>query len=118
MVPVHYLEGIFFLIFHMFLTNKKHGDLKISIKIYGQQKSRAYHVPSRRYTYFSTYRSVFGTIHSTRLVLRIPGAPDIEMRRLMARYDRNILKFIPIKFRPKIRSFDMVRTLVFETLKF
>ena len=53
-----------------------------------------------------------------RLVLLIAGASDIEIRRLMARYDRNILKFIPIKFRLKIRSFDMVRTLVFETLKF
>ena len=116
MVPVHYLEGIFLLIFHMFLTNKKHGDLKISVKIYGQQKSRAYHVPSRRYTYFSTYRSVFGTIHSTRLVLRIPGAPDIEMSSFKLHSPCNILKFNPIKFRPKILSFDMVRTLVFEAL--
>ena len=53
-----------------------------------------------------------------RLVLLIAGASDIEIRRLMARYDRNILKFISVKFRLKIPSFDMVRTLVFETLKF
>ena len=51
-----------------------------------------------------------------RIVLLIPKAPDVVLRRLMARYDHNILKFIPIKFHPKISSFDMVRTLVFEAL--
>ena len=113
---IHYFGEIFLLIFHMFFDQRKTWGPSLMCLVSFKKKSRANHEYSMRYTYFSTYRSVFGTIHSTRLVLRIPGAYDIEMSSFKLHSPCNILKFNPKKFRPKILSFDMVRTLVFEVL--